>query len=388
MERRFSLLRQSYTAIDGRADFLRCTHKNGFAYGMLRNFGYLCKLCRIGWRKGRFNTIKMEELNLKDTFKFIKSHFKVLAVTFVVSGIAVAGISLLIPNYYKAQVLLIPSDTNSISKGFLSNMDNADPMNFGSATDCEYLLDILGSGRVIGAACSKFKLAEHYGIKASGKELDEKLGRKLYNNIKIKRTENLGVKLTVWDTDPEYAANIANFMAREVSAVRNEAKKEKYDSVCATIERSRAELIDSINMLMDSLSELSKRYKIYYPDGMGERFSQELAKQVAAGNGAAVARLEAKLLSLEEAGARIANLRDQLTNRRETLMRWTEHLERAKVDRDAEIPTEFIIEKAVPSYFKDKPKRSIIVLVSAFSCTLLALVVLVIRERAKGNKLC
>ena len=69
-------------------------------------------------------------------------------------------------------------------------------------------------------------------------------------------------------------------------------------------------------------------------------------------------------------------------------MRWTEHLERAKVDRDAEIPTEFIIEKAVPSYFKDKPKRSIIVLVSAFSCTLLALVVLVIRERAKGNKLC
>lgn len=330
----------------------------------------------------------MEELNLKDTFKFIKSHFKVLALTFVISGIAVAVICLFIPNYYKAQVLLIPSDTNSISKGFLSNMDNVDPMNFGSATDCEHVLDILGSSRIIGAACSKFNLAEHYGIKASGKELDEKLGRKLYNNIKVKRTENLGIKLTVWDTDPEYAANIANFMAREVSVVRNEAKKEKYDSVCATIERSRAELMDSINMLMDSLSELSKRYKIYYPDGMGERFSQELAKQVAAGNNAAVARLEAKLVSLEEAGARIANLREQLGNRRESLMRWTEHLERAKVDRDAKIPTEFIIEKAAPSYFKDKPKRSIIVLVSAFSCTLLALVVLVIRERAKGNKLC
>ncbi len=330
----------------------------------------------------------MEELNLKETFNFIKSHFKVLALTFVVSAIVVAGISLLMPNYYKAQVLLIPSDTNSISKGFLSNMDNVDPMNFGGAKDCEYVLDILGSSRVIGAACSEFKLAEHYGIKASGKELDEKLGRKLYNNIKIKRTENLGVKLTVWDTDPEYAANIANFMAREVSVVRAESKKEKYDSVCVTIERSRDRIVNSINELVDSLSKLSKQYKISYPDGMGERFSQELAKQVAAGNTAAIARLEAKMLSLEEAGAQITNLRDRLTNQRESLRLWSDYLERAMVDRDAKIPTEFIIEKAEPSYFKDKPKRSIIVLVSAFSCTLLALVVLVIRERAKGNKLC
>ena len=330
----------------------------------------------------------MEEFNLKATFKFIKRNFKVLAVTFVVSAVVTAGITLLLPNYYKAQVVLLPSDTNSISKGVLSNMDNVDPMNFGSSSDCEYVLDIINSGRIVGAACTKFNLAEHYGIKASGRELDEKMGRKLYNNIKVKRTDNLGVKITVWDTDPEMASNLANFIASEVTVVRSEAKKVKYDSICSVVERSRDRISKEIDLLTDSLSKLSKEYKVFYPDGMGERFAQELAKQVAAGNTAAVNRLEAKMLALEEAGAKITNLREQLYNNRKYLSQWNEFLEKANVDREAQIPVEYIIQAATPSYSKDKPKRSIIVLTSAMCCTLLALFVLVVRDKTEGNKVC
>ena len=330
----------------------------------------------------------MEEFNLKATFKFIKRNFKVLAVTFVVSAVVTAGITLLLPNSYKAQVVLLPSDTNSISKGVLSNMDNVDPMNFGSSSDCEYVLDIINSGRIVGAACTKFNLAEHYGIKASGRELDEKMGRKLYNNIKVKRTDNLGVKITVWDTDPEMASNLANFIASEVTVVRSEAKKVKYDSICSVVERSRDRISKEIDLLTDSLSKLSKEYKVFYPDGMGERFAQELAKQVAAGNTAAVNRLEAKMLALEEAGAKITNLREQLYNNRKYLSQWNEFLEKANVDREAQIPVEYIIQAATPSYSKDKPKRSIIVLTSAICCTLLALFVLVVRDKTEGNKVC
>lgn len=330
----------------------------------------------------------MEEFNLKATFKFIKRNFKVLAVTFVVSAVVTAGITLLLPNYYKAQVVLLPSDTNSISKGVLSNMDNVDPMNFGSSSDCEYVLDIINSGRIVGAACTKFNLAEHYGIKASGRELDEKMGRKLSNNIKVKRTDNLGVKITVWDTDPEMASNLANFIASEVTVVRSEAKKVKYDSICSVVERSRDRISKEIDLLTDSLSKLSKEYKVFNPDGMGERFAQELAKQVAAGNTAAVNRLEAKMLALEEAGAKIVNLREQLHNNRQSLSRWNEFLEKANVDREAQIPVEYIIQAATPSYSKDKPKRSIIVLTSAICCTLLALFVLVVRDKTEGNKVC
>ena len=327
----------------------------------------------------------MEELNFKEIFSFLNRNKKALIITFIVSALVAAGISLLLPNYYKSEVTMLPSDTNSISKGVLSQMDNVDPFNFGMAADCEYILDIITSGRVMGAACREFNLAEHYGIKADGKELDEKLGRKLYNNVKVKRTENLGVKLTVWDTDPEYAAKIANFIVREVSIVRNEMKREKADSICSAIERSRKLILADIDSLSDSLSKLSQEYNLYFPDGASERFAQELAKQVAAGNNAAVARLEAKMKTIESAGAKVANLRDQLINRRESLRIWTDQLEKAKVDRDAEIPTEFVIEYASASFSKDKPKRSIIVAVAAMACTFLALCVLVVRGRRKGE---
>ena len=72
-------------------------------------------------------------------------------------------------------------------------------------------------------------------------------------------------------------------------------------------------------------------------------------------------------------------------DRRESLRMWTDHLEKAKVDRDAEIPTEFVIEYATPSFSKDKPKRSIIVAVTALACTFLALCVLVVRDRRKSE---
>ena len=126
-------------------------------------------------------------------------------------------------------------------------------------------------------------------------------------------------------------------------------------------------------------------YNLYFPDGASERFAQELAKQVAAGNTAAVARLESKMQTIEAMGSKVANLRDQLINRRESLRMWTDHLEKAKVDRDAEIPTEFVIEYATPSFSKDKPKRSIIVAVTALACTFLALCVLVVRDRRKSE---
>ena len=162
-------------------------------------------------------------------------------------------------------------------------------------------------------------------------------------------------------------------------------KREKADSICSAIERSRNNILADIDLLSDSLSKLSQEYNLYFPDGASERFSQELAKQVAAGNHAAVARLESKMKEFAQASAKVANLRDQLINRRESLRMWTDQLEKAKVDRDAEIPTEFVIEYATPSFSKDKPKRSIIVAVTALACTFLALCVLVVRRRAKSE---
>jgi hypothetical protein len=265
-------------------------------------------------------------------------------------------------------------------------MDYVDPLNFGKEKESEHVLELLQSGKIISEVCVKFDLANHYGIKGKDEELDEKLGRKLYNNIRVKRTENLGIKLTVWDTDPKYASDIANYFVDRLTALRTEMKQIKMDSICVAIGRSKERINKEIVILMDSMSALSGKYKIYDPEVTAERYAQELAKQVAAGNNAAIARLDERFKNLQEGGAMIDNIKEQLSNKRITLKSWNEYLEKATVDAQANVPTEFVVEYAYPTYYKDKPKRSIITLFSAICCTLLATAVLVIRDKSKAVK--
>lgn len=326
------------------------------------------------------------EFNLKSTISFVLRNKIILIITFFVSAIAIGAMSLMLPNYFKAQVALMPADSNAVSKAVLSQMENFDALAYGKEKDAEYVLELLNSGTLLWKTCEKFNLAEHYGIKDIGQAKSDKLNQRLVSNIKIKRTENLGVKISVWDTDPKYAADIANFMVQEVQTLRNEMKRAKMDSMVVGLTISRDRMKFEIQQITDSLSKLTKQKKIFNADMMSDRISQELAKQIADGNEGAIARLESKLSVIGESGSTIVCLRDRLKNKIESLRIWEEKLEQVKVDAESNAPTDFIIDVAYPSDLKDKPKRSIIALVGGICCSFLAIFVLIIRERAKAAK--
>lgn len=326
------------------------------------------------------------EFNLKGTINFIIKHKLILIITFFVTTITIGFLSTFLPNYYKAQVALMPADSNAVSKAVLSQMDNFDALAYGKENDAEYVLELLNSSTLIWKTAEKFNLAEHYGIKDIGQAKSDKLNQRIVSNIKFKRTENLGVKITVWDQDPKYAADIANFMAHEVQNIRNEIKKVKMDSLASSLKISRDRMKFEIAEIKDSLSFLSKQSKIFNPDMMSDRLSQELAKQIASGNNAAVVRLENKLSLLGEQGSQIVVLRDRLKNKIESLRIWEEKLEQVRVDAESNAPTDFIIDIAYPADLKDKPKRSIIAIIGGISCTFLAIFVLILRDRTKAVK--
>ncbi len=125
---------------------------------------------------------------------------------------------------------------------------------------------------------------------------------------------------------------------------------------------------------------------VFNADMMSDRLSQELAKQIAAGNYGAVSRLEKKIQDLGESGADLVMLRDRLKNKIESLRVWEEKLEQVRVDAESNAPTDFIIDIAYPADLKDKPKRSMIALVGGFLCSFLAVFVLIIRDKAKAAK--
>lgn len=260
-------------------------------------------------------------------------------------------------------------------------------MSYGKANDAEYILELLSSSTIISKTITEFKLDEHYGIKEKqGEAKSQKLNQRLVSNIKIKRTDNLGVKLTVWDTDPYYAADIANYMIEQMQVLRNDMKKVKMDSMFKALTLSRDALVRQINRLSDSLSTLSNTNGIFNPDLMSDRMSQELAKQIALGNGPAISRLQNQMNEIGENGPLIFSIRNQLERKIETLKTWDEKLEQVRVDAQSNIPTDFIIDSAYPADLKDKPKRSIIALIGGICCSLLAVFVLILRDKHKALK--
>lgn len=327
------------------------------------------------------------DFTLKSSISFILKHKIILIIVFIVSAIAIGLISLLLPNYYKSQVTLLAAETNAVSKAVLSQMDNYDALSFGKEKDAEYLMEILSSSTIISKTISKFNLAEHYGIEAENTQAkSDKLNQRLVSNIKIKRTENLGVKLTVWDTDPHYAANIANYMAAQMQVLRNDMKKSKMDSLVNALTISRNRLKADIDSLAGELSKLSMEAKIFDADKMSDRISQELAKQIASGNQGAVSRLEKKLSEIGEFGPEINATKILLERKTETLKNWDEKLEQVRVDAQSNVPNDFIIDSAYPSELKDKPKRSIIAFLGGLGCTFLAIFVLILRDKNRIAK--
>lgn len=326
------------------------------------------------------------KLSTKNTINFFKRNKKTLLITFIVSAVVSRGLSLLLPNYYKAQVLLLPSAVNSISKAILNDGDKLDPYLFGKEKDSEYILEMLGSGEILGKTVGKFNLKEHYGIKEDGNLGDELVYLKLQKNIKIKRSDFLGVKLIVWDKDPKYAADIANYMTEQLSNLRYRMKQAKSDSIKMCLERTRFDLEQEYLQYKDSLHRVMTESNIYSPLTYSDRVMQEMSKQIAAGNTAGVQRLEAKMAHLVKYVSDINKFSKLVEEKQELWKTWDQYYHQAILDLEANIPTDFVVEYAYPSGAKDKPKRSIIVLISALLCTVIAAEVLVLREKRNSSK--
>lgn len=160
------------------------------------------------------------------TLRFFGRWWKLLLIVFVVAALVSAGISLLIKPYYKSSAVIFPTNSNRLSKAVMDYHYSLDFMDYGIERDCEYAIQILSSKRMMHAVCDHFGLMEHYAIKGAHPQF--KLEKQYKSNISVKRTDFLGVEIGVLDQDPEWAAEIANYMAS------------MYDTLCRDIHHDRA----------------------------------------------------------------------------------------------------------------------------------------------------
>ena len=162
------------------------------------------------------------------TLRFFKKWRKLLLWVFAIALVASIVVSMLITPRFKATATLFPTSSNRLSKAIMDYHYSLDFMDYGIERDCEYCIQILSSESMERDVCKRFNLLEHYGINPNDPHKMFKLHEQYRGNVNVRRTEFLGVEVSVLDVDPQWAADMANFIAAN------------YDTVCHRIHHARA----------------------------------------------------------------------------------------------------------------------------------------------------
>ncbi len=189
------------------------------------------------------------------TERFFRRWWKTLLIVFVAAAAVSLLVAFLIKPLYKSSAVIFPTNSNRLSKAVMDYHYSLDFMDYGIERDCEYAIQILSSKRMQWAVCEHFNLMEHYAIKDTDPHKLYKLEKQYRSNITVKRTDFLGVEIGVLDQDPQWAADIANYMAtmydtlcRDIHHDRAVSAAEVMAGACAELERE----IDSLSRCKDA----------------------------------------------------------------------------------------------------------------------------------------
>ena len=245
------------------------------------------------------------------TQRFFRRWWKVLTVVALVAAVASLIVAMLIKPLYKSSAVIFPTNSNRLSKAIMDYHYSLDFMDYGIERDCEYAIQILSSKRMQQAVCEHFNLMEHYAIKGPNPLF--KLEKQYRSNISVKRTEFLGVEIGVLDQDPQWAADIANYMAT------------MYDTLCHEIHHDRAE--SAANVM----------------------------------NGV-VASLEQQIDSIAATSGKSTWKSTLIADKCEQLADLQRRAIQTNVDKETEVSYKYLVDEAVAADKKAYPKRMLIVL--------------------------
>lgn len=324
----------------------------------------------------------------RNIFKAIWKYKITIATVLAVAGICAAVFSgpAFITPLYKSTVILYPTSSNSVSKALISTTYSAknDIMEFGEDEQTEQMLQILNSNRVKDKVIAKFDLINHYKIKTTEKYPFTKLEKEYQSKIKFSRTEYGAVRISVRDSDPIVAANIANEIAEIYDSTVNALQKEVAIKAFMEVEAVYNGMCEEMQAMEDSLNVL-RSYGVLDYEKQVEMLSQQLAVELGKINQKGVDAIQKKLDVLAQYGGAFYSINERLDYDRQQLSLVKTKYEEARMDATQNIPHKFIVTNALPSERKDYPVRWLIVAITLCATALLLFFLLLFVDSAKNE---
>lgn len=327
----------------------------------------------------------------KQLITFLYTWRKPLIIIPLVAGIvaAIASMPMFIKPLYKSTVTVFPATTNSPSKALLpqDGYQDQDFLEFGAEEQAEQFIQILHSDAIFDSIAERYDLMRHYDIDSTSPYKRTNLRREFGDKFSFQRTQFMSVEISVLDTDPELAAEMAN-------AVTDLADRSK-----SRIQRSRAvlglEIVqDEYKALKNTMRSMEAEMSTIRSKGVHDYENQsmvlteQLAMAIVADQKSAIRQIQAQLDTLAKYGSRYVGLRDEMSLMKEEEVKLRTKLGQAKVDAYKVLPASIGVNRAQPADKKSYPVRWLICAlagIGAFVMTLFSILVLNTWKELRGQ---
>jgi uncharacterized protein involved in exopolysaccharide biosynthesis len=343
----------------------------------------------------QFNLIAITKVGIK-----YRKHIIIFTLIGAALGII---LSFIIKPKYEAFTIFYAPANSSISKSVLDNNNLEGLMEFGSEEQTDQMLQILNSDQIKEKVIQKFNLIAHYEIDQNDKYVITKVKRKFESNAEFKRTDYLAVKITITDENPDYAANMANYVgyildslktniqqqrtkqAFEIIKIQYFSKKKELDSLQKVLTGLRQKgiydylaqsevLTIAIVKAETQLQEEEARVKVYdaYKNKLPDTTIIRAKGRLAAAK-AAISSLKPRIETFGKYSGDYVENEALFEKQKEALAILQNKYENALVDFGQSINQKFIIDKAQKPEMKSYPNRLLVALITTLVAFLIGL---------------
>jgi capsule polysaccharide export protein KpsE/RkpR len=195
----------------------------------------------------------------------------------ILAFIGSAAFALWLPNYYKSTTIFYPASTELAKPEVIFGTSGKATEYFGTDRDLDRLLEIASANEIVDYIVARFNLYNHYGIDSTSHEglfLVRETFRGFYV---IQKNKNDALELSVEDTDPRLAADMANAARDKINELAQRMVKKSQATLLASFEENIQQKKLDLNILADSLRYLQAHYNIYSVSEQGDVLTNELA---------------------------------------------------------------------------------------------------------------
>jgi len=187
----------------------------------------------------------------------------------------------------------------------------------------------------------------------------------------------MAVQITVYDKDPQMAADIANTIASLLDSVKNDMMRQRSVKGFQLVEAEYNSMKNEKEKIVDSLITLGS-LGVNDVEYQSQVLNQQYAISIMNGNRAAQAALQKKLDILGKYGGIYMALKNSLEFKTEQLILLETKFKQAKVDAEQNLPQKFVVSDAYKAERKSYPIRWLIILVSTTAALFMSIIVIMI----------